>query len=187
MNEMKEKIEAIKGYLKYFPNDDHAKDNLMLCEYADELGLELNRGYYPRIDWIYCLVNQQIKIGKKCELTNSATKYKQNGNDTIVIWHESSGRLAFVNNDYWLDIEDEWQEFKNVLKSYDPLDYDEINNTYIYDVKNGKRLIANYNKIVDDFTNKVNKKVKEIQLKRKKEQFEQLRIELESELESEVQ
>lgn len=179
---MKERIEAIEQYLKYFPNDRYAKDNLMLCEYADELGLELNRGYYPTMDWQYCLVNRQIKIGKKCKLTNSATKYKQNGNDTIVIWHESSGRLAFVNYDYLSDIEDEWQEFKNVLKSYDPLDYDEINNTYIYDVKNGKRLITNYNKIVDDFMNKVNKKVKEIQFKKKREQLERLRSELESEV-----
>ena len=179
---MKEKIEAIKRYLKYFPNDGHAKDNLMLCEYADELGLELNGSYYPRIDYDYCLINQQIKVGKKYDLTNSTTKYKQNGNDTIVIWHESSGRLAFVDNEYWFYIDDEWQEFVNVLMSYNPLDYDELNNVYIYDIENGKHLIFDYDKIVGGFMNKVNKKIKEIQLERKRKQLEQLKRELESEV-----
>lgn len=180
MNEMKEKIEAIKGYLKYFPNDDHAKDNLMLCEYADELGLELNRGYYPKIDCDYCLVNRQIKLGKKYKLTNSTTKYKQNGKNTIIIWHESSGTLFFVEPEYWSDIEDELQELKNVLKSYNPLDYDELNEDYIYDIENGKRLIADYDKIVSDFWNKVDKKIKDVKLERKREQLELLKSELES-------
>lgn len=179
---MKKRIEAVKQYLKYFPNDRYAKDNLMLCEYADELGLKLNGGYYPRIDWNYCLLNNEIKLGKKYKLTNSATKYKQNGNDTIIIWNQPSGRLAFVDNEYYFDIDDEWQDFINVLKSYEPLDYDKIKNTYIYDIKNGKRLIADYDGIVDEFMNKVDKKIKEIKLKKKREQFERLRNELENEV-----
>lgn len=52
-----------------------------------------------------------------------------------VYWSESSGRLAFIDNMYWFDIEDEWNEFMNILKSYNPLDYDEINNNYIYDLE----------------------------------------------------
>jgi hypothetical protein len=152
---MKEKIKAIKEYLKYFPNDCYARDNLLLCEYADELGIELKNGYYPRIEYGYFVINSQIKVGKKYHLSNSATKYEQNGNDSIVIWSESCGRLAFVNSDYWWDIEDEWNNFKDVLKSYNPLDYDEINNNYIYDLEHGKQLINDYNEIIRNFRNKL--------------------------------
>ena len=176
---MKERIKAIEEYLKYFPDDYHVKNNLKLCQYADELGLKLNGSYYPRIDWNYCLINSQIKAGKKYHLTNSKTKYEPNGEDTIIIWSESSGRCAFVRDEYWWDIADEWEEFMNVLKSYNPLDYDELNNNYVYDLENGKQLINDYDKIVDDFMEKVNKKIKEIELEKKKKQLELLQKELE--------
>ena len=175
---MKEKIKAIKEYLKYFPYDSSANNNLQLCEYADELGIELNNGYYPRIEYGYFVINSQIKVGKKYHLNNSATNYAQNGENTIVIWSESCGRLAFVSDKYWWDIEDEWEEFMSVLMSYSPLDYDKINNNYIYDLENGKKLIVDYDKIVKNFQNKVNKKIKEIDLANKRKELERLQKEL---------
>jgi hypothetical protein len=176
---MKKKIAAIKEYLKYFPYDSSAKNNLMLCEYADELGIELNKGYYPTIQSGYFVINGQIKIGKEYYLTNSTTRYKQNGEDSLVIWTESCGRLAFVSDRYWWDIEDEWKEFMNVLKSYGPLDYDELNNNYIYDLENGKKLIRDYDGIVKDFMSKVNRKIKEVEIANKKKEIERLQKELE--------
>ena len=177
---MKDKIKAVKEYLKYFPRDTYAQNNLLLCEYAEELGVELSDKYYPRIEYGYFVINSQIKVGKRYCLTNSATKYEQNGKDSLVIWHESCGRLAFVNRDYWWDIADEWNEFMNVLKSYNPLDYDELNNNYIYDIENGKRLINDYGKIYQDFMEKVNKKIKEIDIANKKKELERLQKELEN-------
>lgn len=176
---MKERIKAIKEYLKYFPDDPYANNRLLLCEYADELNMELTNGYYPRIEYGYFVVNSQIKVGKKYNLVNSATKYEQNGQDNIIIWNEPCGRLAFINRDYWYDIESEWRGFMDVLKSYNPLDYDEINNNYIYDVENGKRLIDDYKKIEDNFMEKVNKRIKMVELEKKKKQLELLQKELE--------
>ena len=175
---MKKKIAAIKEYLKYFPYDSSANNNLMLCEYADEFGIELNKGYYPTIQYGYFVINGQIKIGKKYYLTNSTTQYKQNGEDSLVIWAESCGRLAFVNDKYWFDIENEWRDFMNVLKSYEPLDYDELNNNYIYDMEHGKKLIQDYDEIVKDFMDKVNKKIKEVEIENKKKEIERLQMEL---------
>lgn len=176
---MKERINAINEYLKYFPNDRNAKENLRLCQYADELGLKLNGSYYPRIDYNHCLINSQIKAGKQYYLTNSTTKYKHNEEDTIIIWSESCGRLAFVDDRYWYSIEDEWQGFMNVLKSYNPLDYDEVNNKYIYDVEHGKELINDYDKIIQNFMNNVNKKIKEVDIASKRKELERLQKELE--------
>lgn len=50
---MKEKIKVIKEYLKEFPNDIYAKNKLLCCEYADELSIELDEGFYPRIEYGY--------------------------------------------------------------------------------------------------------------------------------------
>lgn len=38
----------------------------------------------------------------------------------------------------------------------------------VYDLEHGKKLIADYDKIVGSFQNKANKKVKEVQLEDKK-------------------
>ena len=175
---MKSKIKAIEEYLKYYPNDYNAKNNLKLCRYADELGIELKGGFYPRMDNGWLAVNGQMRVGKNYCLTNTKTDYKFNGKDTIIIWTESSGRLAFVDTKYWWDVNDEWEEFMEVLKSYKPLDYDDINDEYIYDLENGKRLIDDYEKILKGFLEKVNKKIDKVKREEKKKQLEMLKVEL---------
>ena len=66
----------------------------------------------------------------------------------------------------------------DVLKSYSPIDYDSLNNTYIFDLENGKRLIADYERIKNDFIEKANKKIKETDIKQKKKELERLQSEL---------
>ena len=175
---MKDKIKAIKEYLRYFPYDGNAKNNLLMCEYADELGIELTGGYYPRVEYGYLVVNRQIKAGKNYRLTNSTTNYEQNGEDTIIIWSECCGRLAFVDKQYYSAINDEWKEFINIIKSYNPIDYDEINNNYIYDLENGKKLIKEYDEILKVFDEKIKRKINEVDTAKKREQLEKLKKEL---------
>lgn len=175
---MKEKIKAIEEYLKYFPNDFNAKNNLLLCKYADELNIELSNDYYPRIAYGCFVINSQIEARKEYALTNSATQYKQNGKDTIIVWHASYGRLTFVKNEYYDYVDDEWNDFINVLKSYNPVDYDELNRTYIYNVENGKKLIHDYKDIIQNFKQKLNKKIKEVDIANKKKEIERLQKEL---------
>lgn len=176
---MKKKIAAIKEYLKYFPYDSNANNNLLMCEYADELGVNVNDNYHSRIEYGFFVINSQIKVGKKYYLTNSATQYQQNGKDSIVIWNESCGRLAFVRDKYWWDIEDEWNELMAVLRSYNPFDYDSLNNTYLYDIENGKKLINDYDEILKSFRKKVDKKIKAVDLANKRKELERLQKELE--------
>ena len=179
---MQDKINAIKNYLKYFPNDYKAADNLVLCEYSDELGVALdNKSYYPRMSCGFFEINGQIKAGKKYHLVNSNTHYIQNGVDTIVIWNEHCGRLGFVDDDYWYTIEDEWKEFMKTLLSYEPLDWDELNNTYIYDLENGKRLVEDYPQIHKEFLDKCHVRIKQYQFQQKRKELERLQKELEAE------
>lgn len=182
MKEMISRIKAIEEYLKYYPNDNEAKKNLFACECANAIGMDLDTSrvsYYPIVRGGYFKINPQIKIGKRYRLTNSHTGYQQDGKETLVIWDEPCGRLAFVNEHYWEYVEGEWQEFMNALKSYEPLDYDCLNNAYVYDAEHGKKLIDDYDKIVEDFRDKIEEKINKVRRDEKRAQFELLKKELE--------
>lgn len=182
MEEMISRIKAIKEYLKYFPDDRTANNNLILCEYSSLLDIDLdtNHSYYPRVEYGYLRVNQQIKLGREYRLANSHTGYHQNKEEVLVIWSEPCGRLAFVNDCYYWAINNEWDEFMNILKSYKPLDYDLTNNTYIYDIEHGKKLITDYEDIVSDFEEKLHSKINEILIQDKRKRLKQLQEELEA-------
>lgn len=178
---MKDKIKAIETYLGYFPNDVTAKNNLIICKYADEFDIELgeNHGYYPRVEYGYCKLSEYLMIGKKCHILNSATNYKFDGNESLLIVSFHAGRLEFVPEAYWYNIEDEWKELMDVLKSYNPLDYDVVNNAYVYGVETGKKLIKDNKKIFEDFREKTGKKIRRIKVERKTAEMERLTRELE--------
>lgn len=177
---MKEAIAAIREYLEYFPKDYIAKDNLMRCEYAEELGYTFDEMSSFYIEHGRLKINSQIAVGKWSGLTNSTTGYEFNNEDILVIWSEPCGRLAFIDNMYWFDVAEEWDEFMGVLKSYEPLDYDYLNNNYVYDVEHGRKLIDDYDKIVEEFMAKARQKIKGIELAKKKERLKQLQEELEN-------
>ena len=179
---MKDRIKAIENYLLYFPNDIYAKSNLLLCKYSEEIGLEITDSYYPRIEYNQLKINDQIIACKKYYLTNSATKYEQNGEDTIIVWREPCGRLSFVLDKYYSDIDEEWEWFIEKIKSYNPLDYDEYNDSYIYNVENGKKLINDYKNITNELHEKIKLKSDKIKLENKRLEFEKLKKELEVEL-----
>lgn len=177
-----DRIKAIKEYLKYFPDDRTANNNLILCEYSNLLDIDLDTNHrtdYPSVEHGYLRVNRQIRADKGYHLTNSYTGYHQNKEEIFVIWHEPCGRLAFVNNLYYWAIDNEWDEFMNILKSYEPLDYDPINEKYIYDIEHGKKLITDYKDIVSNFKEKLHSKINEILIQDKRKQLKQLQEELE--------
>jgi hypothetical protein len=185
---MNKKIKAIEEYLKYFPYDNTAIGNLNICYYADELDIELSNkySYYPRFADNMIYINEQIIACKRYRLTSSATNYKQNSEDTLVVWKGVPYAYTVVNssergfNRMFLDV-DEWRELIDILKSYNPLDYDEWNNVYIYDVENGKKLIKDYDKIIKSISEKSyrNREFTNIELENKKMEFEKLIKELE--------
>lgn len=179
---MKDKIYAIEQYLNYFPKDYTAANNLKLCKYADELDIKLDEmACYPHMDSDYFIINAQIKAGKKYHLTNTKTNHQLNGIDTIVIWNEPCGRLAFVNREYYDAVIDEWDELMQIILSYNPLDWDSLNKTFIFDLKNGKKLIRDYPKIVAEFREKCKVRIKKYQILQKKKEVEKLIAELNEE------
>ena len=178
---MNERINAIKQYLKFFPNESAANSNLILYEVADELGIDIDSMEWykrPTVQNCCVLLGRNIKIVRRYSLTNSATNYKHDGEEKVVVIHFPYGRLDFVSDKYWNDIQEEWDGFMDVLKSYKPLDYDDWNDKYIYNMENGKKLIDDFDTILSSFKKKVDSKIKQIDLQEKRMQFEALKAEL---------
>ena len=55
--------------------------------------------------------------------------------------------------------------------------YDEL--AYVYDAEHGKKLIDDYDKIVEDFRDKIEEKINNVRRDEKRAQFELLKKELE--------
>ena len=171
---MKDKINAIKEYLKHFPDSSEATQKLILHEYSELLGIKLNGSYYPRVKGRRYYINEQIFLSNNYDLTNHSTNFVPNGTDTLVIWRADAGRCDFCSSEYWYNIDEEWKWFHSILKSYNPLDYDEINSTYLYNLENGKKLIDDYLEIKHKLNEKLRNKIKMVQIEKKKKELEML-------------
>lgn len=178
-------IKAAETYLKYFPEDFNAKNNLKLYQYCKELELIPNDNYYPHISGYGRIeINNCITASKLTGdiITNSATNYTFDDSELYISWDSPCGRLNYVNEEFWHKIDAEWEELMNIFKSYKPLDYDLMNNHFIFDVENGKKFINDYDEIIKIFKNKINIKIKAIQLEKKKQEIEKLKAEIEEEI-----
>jgi hypothetical protein len=171
---MNEKINAIKEYLKFYPDSSEAKQNLIFCTYMQELGLENSDSYYPRMQGLQFRLNTQMFVVKKYTLTNPIKNYIPNGVDTLIVWKADAGRCDFVLSDYWFSIEKEWHWLHNTLHEYKPLDYDEVNNTYLFDIENGMKLFNDYSDLMKKFNKMLKDKITTVQIEKKKKELEKL-------------
>lgn len=120
-------------------------------------------------------VPYDFRVRKNYYITNSATHYKQDKEKYYVEWDNGNvGRLQFVSWDYYEAVIDEWNEFLDTLKSYNPVDYDPLNCHIIYDVENGKKVMADYDRICEKTRKKINKKIEKIRIEELKKQLEEL-------------
>ena len=128
------------------------------------------------------MINDLIYATKKVHLINHAKDFVPNEIDTLIVWHSTCGRLRFVNQQYWFCIQEEWEWLFDKLKEYKPLDYDETNNTFVYNVENGKRLIEDYTKITDELKTKLKQKILIFEKEKKMEELKKLQAELEKDI-----
>ena len=112
-------------------------------------------------------------------LANSKTGYVLDKDSYYIVWSNGNiGRLMFIPYEYYDCVEDEWREFFDTLLSYSPLDYDETNCKIIYDIENGKHLLADYDNIYKETREKMNNKVKHGKLKAMETEYARLKSEL---------
>lgn len=137
---------------------------LETCEKLKVLGLE----WGDSIEFI------DFKIVKNYNITNSTTNFQGDKNKYYIHWDDNIGRLMFVEQEYYWLVEKEWREFINILKSYDPLDWDKYNSHMIFDIGHGKKLISNYAEIKKKTYDKMEAKIRQVELEKAKKKYEKL-------------
>lgn len=139
---------------------------LSTCDELDALGLE----------WGDSLeMPEDFRVVKKYYICNSATNYKPEEETFYIEWNNGNvGRLQFVSNDYWYSVGEEWQSFLDELKSYNPVDYDQVNCHMIFKIADGKRLMDDYADICKKTKEKMQKKIRQKMIEKKKAELAQL-------------
>ena len=169
-----ERIKLLEAYLAAFNRPDipygygsGPKEYLETCNKLKALGAE----------WGDKLPKEQFSIvkGKALGLFNRATSYSFDPDTYYVKWDtDGIGRLMFVNEKFWFNVQEEWDAFTQKLASFNPLDYDPINNEYVYSIEQGKKLMAAYPDIYNETRAAISAKTKEIKKKQLLQQLEDL-------------
>lgn len=150
---------------KYYANT--ADEMMSILAKLEVLGLE----WGDRL-----AIPNDFRITKGYYLTNSKMQYKKRDDEWYIQWDNGNvGRLQFVREKYWGLVEDEWKAFYAELLSYNPLDYDPMNCHIIYDIENGKKVMANYKDICKRTQDAMDAKVKAAQVKELEEQLAKLK------------
>lgn len=148
------------GYSKY------PSDLLVICDKLEALGFEWGDNL--------SFVDFYIRKGDY-HLTNSATHYKLDKDTFYIHWDNGNiGKYQFVSDSGYWHVDDEWNEFKERLMSYEPLDYDPLNCHIIYDIEHGKKLLRDYKGICAEIEKKMQIKVTQAEIDAKRKDIEKL-------------
>lgn len=152
----------------------HAYDIIKSCEKLEVMGWE----------WGHRLEYPHFCIRQGYYLTNKGTAHESNPSEWYVVWDNGNvGRLQFVTYGYnvYETIEDEWNEFRAKLMSYDPLNYDPLNCCIVYNIENGKRILEDYNDICNATLEKIRKKIAFKELEDARKRVEKLEADMRGE------
>lgn len=137
-----------------------------ICEKLKALGMKWgDKINYP-----------DFRIRKGYYITNNGTGHKSDPSEWYIEWDNGNiGVYQFISNDtYYYAVQDEFKEFKDILMAYNPLNYDPSNCHIVYDVENGKKILADYPRITKEIRRKMQIKINQVKLKKAKEEYERL-------------
>lgn len=88
------------------------------------------------------------------------------------------GRLNIINDStiaYRGEPDAVWNEFLDKIKSYSPLDYDDMNNEYIFTLQDGYRLFKDFPTLLKDVRTKMQSAVKAYKIQQLQSQLDKLK------------
>lgn len=139
---------------------------LVVCSYGNSLKL-------------YGVGSTDFNVVHKPYLTNKQTHYKFDENKNYIqLDNGNIGRLMFGDSVDSIDYPSTdivWEEFKDTLLSYNPLDWDDMNFNYVYGEEDGIRLYKDFDKIYSLYKNKFDKALKESKIRQLEKQLGELK------------
>lgn len=117
----------------------------------------------------------QIKRGSEV----FPSSHKPFDSDTFyIVWDNCNlGRIQFVSGEFYNCTADEWDWFWDKLLSYKPLDVDSCHCRMIFNIRNGKKLMRDYDGICKDMKRKCELKIREEKIRRLKKELHELEAE----------
>lgn len=146
------------------------KDKIEVAEIFDVDVSKVRYGRTPYLSYrdIYFIVT------KHPHLTNSATKFKFDDNQYVQLDNGNVGCLMFVTPEFWGDVQPIWEDFLEEFKSFNPVDWDDMNFNFVYTLEDGKKLFKAFPEIDEKYRNLMAEKVKESKIAQLKFQLAKL-------------
>lgn len=113
------------------------------------------------------------------ELTNKTTNYKFTDKEDYIQIDNNIGRLIFGKIPSWYyEITDSiYKAFQDELISYNVLDYDKSNDSYIYKEKDGVRLYGDIEVIFNKYKAQIDECIRDREIQKLQEKIDKLRTE----------
>ena len=155
-----------KKYARFYGCD--LKRIADVLEIADQYDIPIDKMWLRSFDRIVLsgkTGNYEFYIRHSYCFTNRATDYKIDENMWYV--HLSfcgCGRLNLINNSngnncylYEGEFQTAWEEFVETIKTYNPVQYDDMNHEYFFTVPDGYKLFCDFPEILENTKNKFKK------------------------------
>ena len=165
--ETKENIELLrKKYPRFYAHDISRLVDVL--EIADQYAIPIDNMWLTSYNTILLSGKTgrfEFIIRHSYQFSNRATDYKIDENNWYVhLSFGGCGRLNLVNNAnannqylYFGEFQKAWEEFIETIESYNPVQYDDINNEYFFTVQDGYKLFCEFPDILEKTKNKFNK------------------------------
>lgn len=164
VKELMQRVRDIKANMPYSYGNTE-QQIIETCDKLEALGFS----------WGDNICFTDFTISKDYHMTNSETGYSPDPEQYYILWDNGNvGRLQFVSQKYWWDVEKEWDEFLGKLMSYKPVDYNPLNCHMVFDIHNGKQLLRDYQKICAETQKVMNKVIRQKQIEETKKKYEEL-------------
>lgn len=157
-------LEEIPDVISIVSESEIKVDELRYYQYAYEL-IPVRGGFSIYISNGYKLGCPTTKY--KFDKTRWYARFSCNG----------CGRLNFINDStiaYHGEPDAVWNEFIDKIKSYSPLDYDDMNNEYIFTLQDGYRLFKDFNILFKETQAKMQSAVKFYKIKQLQSEIDKL-------------
>ena len=171
-------LKVIDNYLKFFPKDNSALTNENFYKIMNMLKLNFKNIRDFKKSKYLIRFNDNIFIFKSKD-SYTITHIDLSKFPLVVGVYFNHGRLGYVTEKYYYDIEDEWKWFTDKLLAYNPVDYDLANDYFVYDTENGRKILLDFEKIEEELKIKIQAKILKVKLERKKAEIEKLKKEIE--------
>lgn len=187
MNKLKLLQEALDNITQVNKSDDNINIPTNNLEYAikrlsisEDYNIPFNELYsnYSGDGAMLCSNGLDFIVSSNIYIANSVNHFEfDKQKEYIQLINGNIGRLMFsgMKTDYYGETNDIWEEFKNELISYNPVDYDDMNFNYVYTMEDGIRLYKDFDKIYTKYQKKFDEAIKDVKIKFLEQQIEKLK------------